>query len=118
LQIPQLFPATRRFDFYAGFPRLNAREGYKAALPGKPAVAPRCDGLKGGTADRSFTYALAVYSTSFQGYQANFADTIGGLQVTRLINAGSKLVFTARQTRDSALTLGPITGRQVVQDLS
>jgi len=46
-------------------------------------------GLKGGTADRSFTYALAVYSTSFQGYQANFADTIGGLQVTRLINAGS-----------------------------
>ena len=46
-------------------------------------------GIKGSTADRSFTYALAVYSTSFKGYQANFADTVGGLQVTRLINAGS-----------------------------
>ncbi|MET0373826.1 MAG: TonB-dependent receptor, partial [Rhizorhabdus sp.] len=46
-------------------------------------------GIKGSTADRSFSYALAVYSTSFKGYQANFADTVSGLQVTRLINAGS-----------------------------
>ena len=46
-------------------------------------------GIKGATADRSFSYAVAAYRTSFEGYQANFADTVGGLQVTRLINAGS-----------------------------
>jgi iron complex outermembrane receptor protein len=46
-------------------------------------------GIKGTTRDHSFEYALAVFSTDFKGYQANFADTVGGLQVTRLINAGS-----------------------------
>ncbi len=46
-------------------------------------------GLKGNTADRSFSYSLAAFTTSFDGYQANFADTVGGAQVTRLINAGS-----------------------------
>jgi iron complex outermembrane receptor protein len=46
-------------------------------------------GLKGATADRSFSYALAAYDTLFHGYQANFNDTVGGAQVTRLINAGT-----------------------------
>ena len=45
-------------------------------------------GLKGSTADRSFSYSLAAFSTTFDGYQANFADTVQGVQVTRLINAG------------------------------
>jgi uridine phosphorylase len=35
-----------------------------------------------------------------------------------LINASSKLVFPTRQARDAALTLGPVTGRQVMQDLN
>jgi iron complex outermembrane receptor protein len=45
-------------------------------------------GLKGDTKDRSFSYRVALFNTTFDGYQANFADTVGGLQVTRLINAG------------------------------
>lgn len=62
-------------------------------------------GIKGMTADRSFSYALAVYNTEFKGYQANFADTVGGLTVTRLINAGSvrtrgaEIDVTLRPTR-------------------
>jgi len=46
-------------------------------------------GIKGGTADRSFSYAVAIYSTTFHNYQANFNDVVGGAQVSRLINAGS-----------------------------
>ena len=68
-------------------------------------------GIKGSTADRSFSYALAAYTTDFQGYQANFADTVGGLQVTRLINAGSvrsrgaELDVTLRPTRGFSVDL-------------
>lgn len=46
-------------------------------------------GLKGSTADRALSYSLAAYTTTFDGYQANFADVVNGAQVTRLINAGS-----------------------------
>ncbi|WP_294305516.1 TonB-dependent receptor [uncultured Sphingomonas sp.] len=46
-------------------------------------------GIKGSTADRALSYALAVYTTDFDGYQANFTDSVGGAPVTRLINAGS-----------------------------
>lgn len=62
-------------------------------------------GLKGSSSDRSITYAIAAFHTEFQGYQANFADTVGGLQVTRLINAGSvrskgvEIDVTLRPTR-------------------
>ena len=45
-------------------------------------------GLKGATADRSFTFSLAGYYTRFNGFQANFQDTYLGSLVTRLINAG------------------------------
>ena len=69
-------------------------------------------GIKGNTSDRSFSYALAVYSTSFEGYQANFADTVGGLQVTRLINAGS----VRSRGAEADVTLRPTRGFTV--DLS
>jgi len=69
-------------------------------------------GIKGNTSDRSFSYALAVYSTSFEGYQANFADTVGGLQVTRLINAGS----VRSRGAEVDVTLRPI--RSFTVDLS
>lgn len=46
-------------------------------------------GIKGSTADRALSYAVAVYTTDFDGYQANFTDSVGGAPVTRLINAGS-----------------------------
>ena len=69
-------------------------------------------GIKGSTADRSFSYALAVYHTTFDGYQANFADTVGGLQVTRLINAGS----VRSQGAEIDVTLRPTRGFSV--DLS
>lgn len=68
-------------------------------------------GVKGGTVDRDFTYSLAIFSTSFQGYQANFNDTVGGLIVSRLINAGSvrsrgaELDLTIRPTRGFTIDL-------------
>jgi len=63
-------------------------------------------GIKGTTADRSFSYALAVYNTDFKGYQANFADTVGGLQVTRLVNAGS----VRSRGVEADVTLRPMEG--------
>jgi iron complex outermembrane receptor protein len=69
-------------------------------------------GLKGSTADRSFSYNLAVYTTTFDGYQANFNDTVGGAQVTRLINAGS----VRSRGVEADVTLRPTTGFTV--DLS
>ncbi len=46
-------------------------------------------GVKGSTANRALSYAVAVFTTDFDGYQANFTDSVGGAPVTRLINAGS-----------------------------
>ena len=63
-------------------------------------------GLKGSAVDRSVSYSLAVYHTDFDGFQANFADTVGGLQVTRLINAGS----VRTQGIEADVTLRPTRG--------
>ncbi|WP_395335506.1 TonB-dependent receptor [Novosphingobium sp. BL-8H] len=46
-------------------------------------------GIKGSALSHKITYALAVYSTKFHNYQANYNDVVGGAQVTRLINAGT-----------------------------
>ena len=59
-------------------------------LPLSPETAKSWEGgIKGNLGDRQVSYSLAVYNTDIDGYQANFADTVGGAQVTRLINAGS-----------------------------
>jgi iron complex outermembrane receptor protein len=67
------------------------------SLNGQPldeiALAPETSnsfevGAKGATLDHKLTYALAVYSTTFNNYQANYNDIVDGAQVTRLINAG------------------------------
>ncbi|KQT35287.1 TonB-dependent receptor [Sphingomonas sp. Leaf412] len=63
-------------------------------------------GVKGSTADRSFRYNLAVFTTTFDGYQANFNDTVGGALVTRLINAGS----VRSRGVEADVTLRPATG--------
>jgi len=66
-------------------------------------------GLKASAFDRKLTANLAVFSTKYQNYQANFYDTVAGAVVTRLINAGDvstkgvELDVNARPTR--ALTL-------------
>ncbi|MBV7538446.1 TonB-dependent receptor [Duganella sp. sic0402] len=66
-------------------------------------------GLKASAFDRKLTANLAVFSTKYDNYQANFYDTVAGAVVTRLINAGDvstkgvELDINARPTR--ALTL-------------
>ncbi|WP_334181903.1 TonB-dependent receptor [Novosphingobium sp.] len=63
-------------------------------------------GIKGTALNHQITYALAVYSTKFHNYQANYNDVVGGAQVTRLINAGTV------QTKGVELDFGlrPIPG--------
>ncbi|MDR6788521.1 iron complex outermembrane receptor protein [Sphingomonas sp. BE138] len=63
-------------------------------------------GIKGSTANRALSYALAVYTTDFDGYQANFTDSVGGAPVTRLINAGS----VRSRGVEADVTLRPTTG--------
>ena len=66
-------------------------------------------GLKASAFDRKLTANVAVFSTKYANYQANFYDTVAGAVVTRLINAGDvstkgvELDINARPTR--ALTL-------------
>jgi iron complex outermembrane receptor protein len=66
-------------------------------------------GLKASAFDRKLTANLAVFSTRYDNYQANFYDTVAGAVVTRLINAGDvstkgvELDLNARPSR--ALTL-------------
>jgi iron complex outermembrane receptor protein len=63
-------------------------------------------GIKGSALGNQITYALAVYTTKFHNYQANYNDVVGGAQVTRLINAGTV------QTKGVELDFGlrPIPG--------
>ena len=57
------------------------------------AIAPETSdsyelGLKTTLLDNKLRLNVAVFSTKYQNYQANFFDTVGGTVVTRLINAG------------------------------
>ncbi|MYM82846.1 TonB-dependent receptor [Duganella sp. FT50W] len=67
-------------------------------------------GLKASAFDRKLTANLAVFSTKYDNYQANFYDTVAGTVVTRLINAGDvstkgvELDINARPTRALTLT--------------
>ncbi len=45
-------------------------------------------GLKSLLLDNRLRLNLAVFNTKFEGYQANYPDTVGGVIVTRFINAG------------------------------
>lgn len=66
-------------------------------------------GLKASAFDRRLTANVAVFSTKYRNYQANFYDTVEGTVITRLINAGDvstkgvELDLNGRPTR--ALTL-------------
>ncbi len=67
-------------------------------------------GLKTSAFDRRLTANLAVFHTSYDNYQANFYDTVGGTVITRLINAGKvstrgvELDVSARPTRQFTLS--------------
>ena len=67
-------------------------------------------GLKTSAFDRRLTANLAVFHTSYDNYQANFYDTVGGTVITRLINAGKvstrgvELDVSARPTREFTLS--------------
>ena len=67
-------------------------------------------GLKTSAFDRRLTANLAVFHTSYDNYQANFYDTVGGTVITRLINAGKvstrgvELDVSARPMRQFTLS--------------
>ena len=45
-------------------------------------------GLKSMLFDNRLRLNIALFDTQFEGYQANYGDLVGGVPVTRLINAG------------------------------
>ena len=54
-----------------------------------------------------------------QVVRADLVDDLGAVVCrSRRNRPRSKLVFPAHQARDAALTLGPVTGRQVMQHLN
>ncbi len=67
-------------------------------------------GLKSTFLEKRVRLNLALFQTDYTGYQANFADSVNGAPVSRLINAGdvqtkgAELDLTARVTRDLTLT--------------
>ena len=81
------------------------------ALALKPETSNSVEaGLKSEWLNRSLRVNLAVFSTDYRNYQANFFDTVDGTVVTRLINAGdvssrgAELDAEARVTRDFSLS--------------
>ncbi|WP_431262470.1 TonB-dependent receptor [Roseateles chitinivorans] len=77
------------------------------ALALKPETSNSVEaGLKSEWLDRRLRLNLAVFSTDYRNYQANFFDTVDGTVVTRLINAGdvtsrgAEADLEARVTRD------------------
>ena len=67
-------------------------------------------GLKSSLLDNRLRLNLAAFDIKFDGYQANIADLVGGVVVTRLINAGEvsskgfEADFEARLTRAFTLS--------------
>ncbi|WP_416763084.1 TonB-dependent receptor [Roseateles sp. So40a] len=81
------------------------------ALALKPETSNSVEaGLKSEWLDRRLRLNLAVFSTDYRNYQANFFDTVDGTVITRLINAGdvssrgAELDLDARVTRDFTLS--------------
>ncbi|MEA1084391.1 TonB-dependent receptor [Sphingomonas sp. CD22] len=100
------------YNVYFNMRSLNATTPLDE-LPLSPETSKSFEiGLKGSTADRTLSYSLAAYTTTFDGYQANFADVVNGAQVTRLINAGS----VRSRGIEADVTLRPVKGFTV--DLS
>lgn len=61
-------------------------------IPLKPETSDSFEGgIKGSLANRLISYSLAIFTTKFHNYQANFNDVVGNppAQVSRLINAGT-----------------------------
>lgn len=71
-------------------------------------------GIKGAALRHKITYALALYTTKFHNYQANYNDVVAGAQVTRLINAGTV------QTKGVEFDLGlhPLAGLSIDTSLA
>jgi iron complex outermembrane receptor protein len=67
-------------------------------------------GLKSLLLDDRLRLNVAVFDTKFEGYQANYPDVVGGVVVTRLINAGDvttegvEVDFEAQLTAAFSLT--------------
>jgi iron complex outermembrane receptor protein len=66
-------------------------------------------GLKSMLFDNQLRFNVALFDTQFSGYQANYPDVVGGVTVTRLINAGdvstqgAEVDFQAVITEDLSL---------------
>lgn len=71
-------------------------------------------GLKAKALGGKLQADFAGFITNFQNYQANFADTVGGALVTRLINAGS----VSTKGIEADITYRPIDNLVLTQSLA
>ncbi len=108
------FDITENISTYATYSRGYKGPAYNVffnmrsldTLPLKPETSDSYEiGLKTETFDHRLRVNIAAFSAKYDNYQANIADVVAGVAVTRLINAGSvgtkgvEVDFTAKVTR-------------------
>ena len=91
------FDLSKDAMVYATYSRGYKGPAYNAFFNMQPvadiALAPEKSkssevGVKTTLLDNTLRFNLAVFDTKYQGYQANYPDLVGGVVVTRFINAG------------------------------
>ncbi len=91
------FDVSKDVSVYATYSKGYKGPAYNAFFNMQPnqevALAPETSkgyelGLKSTLIDNKLRFNVAVFDTKYKGYQANFPDLVGGVVVTRFINAG------------------------------
>jgi iron complex outermembrane receptor protein len=91
------FDVSKDVSVYATYSKGYKGPAYNAFFNMQPnqevALAPETSkgyelGLKSTLVDNKLRFNVAVFDTKYKGYQANFPDSVGGVIVTRFINAG------------------------------
>jgi iron complex outermembrane recepter protein len=91
------FDVSKDVSIYATYSKGYKGPAYNAFFNMQPnqevALSPETSkgyelGLKSTLIDNKLRFNVAVFDTKYKGYQANFPDLVGGVVVTRFINAG------------------------------
>lgn len=114
------FDLSKNMMLYATFSRGYKGPAYNAFFNMQPsadiALEPETSkgyevGFKSTLMNGRMTLNLAAFDTKYKGYQANYPDLVGGVVVTRFINAGDvstkgfELDMEAKLTRQFSLAL-------------
>lgn len=91
------FDVSKDVSIYATYSKGYKGPAYNAFFNMQPnqevALAPETSkgfelGFKSTLVENRLRFNVAVFDTKYRGYQANFPDLVGGVVVTRFINAG------------------------------